>query len=221
VSHLHLPDGLLPIWLWGSALLAVLAILALTARGGAPHRVAYQGAVGALMLAAMAIPLGPIEYHLSLAGPVGVLLGAAGAFQVVFVVSTMLAFLGHGGITVVGLNTLVLGAAAITAHLAFAPLAARLRPALALALASILGHLVSGAGWILIVGLALRAPQRPQSLVSVTPHLELFTAAAVALWLAGALIEGLVAGGLGRFLAKVHPALLMPVVEAGEPAETT
>jgi cobalt/nickel transport system permease protein len=208
VSHLHLPDGLLPPWLWAPALLAVVVVLALTGRAGAPRRVAYQGAMGAMMLAAMAIPLGPLEYHLSLAGPVGVLLGPAGAFQVVFVASTILAFLGHGGLTAVGLNTLVLASAATTAHATFGVLGARIQPPLALALASVLGHAVSGAAWLAVVALALRAPQRPPSLVSAAAHPELLTAAALALWLVGAAFEALVAAGLGRFLARVHPALL-------------
>ena len=83
MSHLHIPDGLLPVWMWGAGLLVALAVLVESsrrARARSPQRIAYQGALGGLMLAAMAIPLGPFEYHVTLAGPMGILLGGAGAF---------------------------------------------------------------------------------------------------------------------------------------------
>ena len=126
MSHLHLPDGLLPLWLWLPALALVLATLLLSGRRIEPRRVAYQGALGAMMLAAMSVPLGPLDYHLALAGPVGVLLGPAASFQVVFVVTAILAFLGHGGFTAIGLNTLLLAGSATGAHLAFALTARRM-----------------------------------------------------------------------------------------------
>src|SRR5690348_4714845 len=102
--HLHVPDGVLPPLLWGPALgLAVFLLVAAARARAGPSRqqVAYQGAIGALALAAMAveIPLGPLEYHLTLVGPMGVLLGAGGSFQVIVVVNLILALLGHGGLT--------------------------------------------------------------------------------------------------------------------------
>src|SRR5437762_11065733 len=117
MSHLHIPDGVLPWTVWAPGLaLAVLGLLASAwaLRNASPREIAYRGSLGALVLAAMAlaVPLGPVEYHLGLLGPLGVLLGAAASFEALFVVSAILAFAGHGGLTVVGLNTLVLGAGA-------------------------------------------------------------------------------------------------------------
>ena len=208
VSHLHLPDGLLPVWLWGTALAIVLLLLALTGRGVEPRRVAYQGALAAMMLAAMAVPLGPLEMHLSLAGPVGVLLGPAASFQVMFVVSLILAFLGHGGLTTVGINVLVLSAAAIVAHFAYAALSRRLSPSSALGLATATGQTISGALWFLVVTLAMRVSPHPATLTRETPHLEVVSALMIALSLIGVIVESVVAFGIGRFLARVHPALL-------------
>src|SRR2546422_1035342 len=121
MSHLHIPDGLLPLWLWAPGLAVALVLLVGSTRSlrhANPQNVAYQGALGALALAAMAleIPLGPIDYHLSLLGPIGVLVGPAAAFQVMFVVSAILALVGHGGLTVIGLNALVLGSGAALAR---------------------------------------------------------------------------------------------------------
>jgi len=225
MAHLHIPDGLLPVWLWAGGLGLALLLVARAshvARSHSPQRIAYQGAMGGLMLAAMAVPLGPIEYHLTLAGPVGVLLGGAGAFQVAFVVSAILALMGHGGLTVVGLNALILGAAAMVASRAFDVMARWMRPAPSLALSAVAGHLVAGALWLAVVWLGMRlgvgslvpgaSPDARHALVAVL---------AAPLWLLGIAVEALVAYGLGRFLARVQPGLLPrsldAEVEAGAP----
>lgn len=209
MSHLHLPDGVVPWWLWAPALVLVVALLALAGRSRSAQRVAYQGALGGLMMAAMAIPLGPIEYHLTLVGPVGVLLGASGALPVIFVVSATLALVGHGGLTVVGLNTLVMGAVAVVARATYGVLARRLSPAWSLALASGLGHLVAGSLWLTIIVVTLRSGVDPTAtLVHAPARTELLAAVTLTLWIAGTLVESVVAFGIGRFLSRVHPALL-------------
>src|SRR5882672_936202 len=121
MSHLHIPDGILPpvLWVWGLILTGILLFLSGRAsRQSGPRMIAFQSALGGIMLAVMAVPV-PItafDYCMTLAGPVGVLLGASAAFQVSFVVTLILALLGQGGFTVVGLNTLVLGGGAILAR---------------------------------------------------------------------------------------------------------
>ena len=82
MSHLHIPDGVLPPWLWISGLGIALVVLFASARAtrdATRQSIAYRGALGGVVLLAMAIelPLGPIEYHLSLVGPIGVLIGLA------------------------------------------------------------------------------------------------------------------------------------------------
>jgi cobalt/nickel transport system permease protein len=212
MSHLHIPDGLLPVWLWASGLLLALALLARgsrRARDQSAQRIAYQGALGGLMLAAMALPLGPFEYHLTLAGPMGVLLGGAGAFQVAFVVSAILALMGHGGLTVVGLNALVLGSGAAVANQVYGAVARRLRPAPALAMATAAGQAVAGTLWLAVVGLGMRLDPAVASQVGVGDgRLGVFAAIALPLWVVGIVVESAVAFGLGRFLSRVQPGLL-------------
>jgi cobalt/nickel transport system permease protein len=221
MSHLHIPDGLLPVWLWASGLLLALALLARgsrRARDQSPQRIAYQGALGGLMLAAMALPLGPFEYHLTLAGPVGVLLGGAGAFQVAFVVSAILALMGHGGLTVVGLNALVLGSGAAVANQVYGAVARRLRPAPALALATATGQAVAGMLWLAVVGLGMRLDPAVASRVGVGDgRLGVFAAIALPLWAVGIAVESVVAFGLGRFLSRVQPGLLPHAAPAPAP----
>lgn len=112
MSHIHIPEGVMPWWLWLSGWLLALTLLAVASRRatatGSRRAVPLIGAVSALVLVSMASEIIPIAYHINLTVIAGVLLGpwlgAISAFIVVFV----LALLGHGGVTVVGLNTLVI-----------------------------------------------------------------------------------------------------------------
>jgi cobalt/nickel transport system permease protein len=218
MSHLHIPDGVLPVLLWAPGLALALLVLVVGARalrGTSPQRLAYQGALGALMLAAMAVevPLGPLEYHLTLAGPVGVLLGPASFFQVAFVANAILALVGHGGLTVVGLNSLVLGAGGMLARPVYEVFARRWRPPVALAATTALVQAVSGALWLAVMVTALRVQ-------AVGPHrVQLVAGVAFPLYLAGILIESAVAVGIARFLVRVRPDLLPgSAVAQGGPA---
>ena len=224
MSHLHIPDGLLPVWLWAGGLglsLLLLARASRIARDQSPQRIAYQGALGGLMLAAMTIPLGPLEFHLTLAGPVGVLLGGAGAFQVAFVVSAILALMGHGGLSVVGLNALILGAGAAVACRAYRLVSRWLAPAPSLALGTLAGQAVSGASWFAVVWLGMRLGVG-SLLPGAAPGARHGAIAALVLplWIAAFVVEALVAYGLGRFLARVQPGLLPHAVAAPEAAGT-
>ena len=112
MSHIHIPDGVLPLWLWVAGWAAALALLSLAShlakRTDARRAVPLVGAVAALVLVAMGTEIVPIAYHINLTVIAGVLLGPWLGAIAAFVVVLVLALLGHGGITVVGLNTLVI-----------------------------------------------------------------------------------------------------------------
>ena len=86
MSHLHIPDGILPpiLWIAGLVITALLLLWsAFATRGLGARGIAFQSALGGIMLAVMALPV-PItafDYCMTLAGPIGVLLGPASAFQ--------------------------------------------------------------------------------------------------------------------------------------------
>ena len=214
MSHLHIPDGVLPVVVWGPGLLVALLLLAVSARalrGATRQRVAYQGALGALVLAVMAVevPLGPLEYHLALLGPVGVLLGAAATFQVAFVASAILALVGHGGLTVVGLNALVLGAGGALARPVYKLLARRFSAAGSMAGGTAVAQAVSGALWLAVVALGVRAGAPGAA------RLGLFAGVAFPMWIVGILVESAVAFGIARFVVRVRPDLLPAARPAG------
>jgi cobalt/nickel transport system permease protein len=112
MSHIHIPDGVLPVWLWLAGWLAAFALLVvasrLAGRTEARRSVPLVGAVSALVLVAMSSEIVPIAYHVNLTVVAGVLLGPWLGVIAAFVVVLVLALLGHGGITVVGLNTLLI-----------------------------------------------------------------------------------------------------------------
>ncbi len=220
MSHLHIPDGVLPVWLWGPAWIATIVILIgvwRTQRDRKPQRIAYEGALGALMLAAMAmeVPFGPLEYHLTLAGPVGILLGPAGAFQAAFIASAVLAFIGHGGLTLIGLNALLVGTAAVVSALAYHGIRGPRLGARGFAAATAIGHSGSGIAWLTLVLVSARMRATDLGL-DTGGRLGLMSGVAIPMVLFGVLAESAVAFGLARFILKVRPDLLPGAVAAGE-----
>lgn len=113
MSHIHIPDGVLPWWLWLTGWLATAVLLGVAAnratRSGSRRAVPLIGAVSALVLVSMSSEIVPIAYHVNLTVVAGVLIGPWLGMIAAFIVVLVLALLGHGGVTVVGLNTLVIG----------------------------------------------------------------------------------------------------------------
>jgi len=218
MTHLHVPDGVLPLALWAPGLAVALLLLVPSVRASRLARrpsPGFQAALGGLMLAVMSIPvpLFAMEYCLTLGGPVGVLLGPAAAFQTVFVVSVILALLGQGGLTVVGLNALVLGAGAAVARPAYLALRGRLSAPAALAGATAIAQLAAGLLWFGVLALATRID--PAFLADPhSPRLTLLAGVTFAMWGVAIAIESAVAFGIGRFLGRVRPDLL-PGAERG------
>lgn len=112
MSHIHIPDGVLPWWLWVTGWVLALGLLSVASRFAirteSRRAVPLIGAVSALVLVSMGSEIVPLAYHINLTVIAGVLLGPwLGAISA-FIVVLVLALLGHGGVTVIGLNTLVI-----------------------------------------------------------------------------------------------------------------
>jgi cobalt/nickel transport system permease protein len=111
MSHIHIPDGILPLWLVALGWVAMVAwtgvAVRMTSQDEARRRVPLVGAMAALMLVGMSSEIIPIAYHINLTVLSGILLGPWLSVITAVVVNLMLGLVGHGGVTVIGLNTLV------------------------------------------------------------------------------------------------------------------
>jgi len=123
MSHVHLPDGVVPAIWWAAgyliSLIVVFAVLKRLNMEKVRGKIPEMAMMAAVMLITMSVPLGFIPFHMNFAALAGMLMGPGLGFVVVFVVNFILALLGHGGITVMGLNTLIIGVEALVGGAAF------------------------------------------------------------------------------------------------------
>jgi cobalt/nickel transport system permease protein len=123
VSHIHLPDGVLPVWLWASGFVVAIVVggilLRLTHKEELTRRLPLLGMMAAAMVLGAAVEIVPIAYHVNLTVISGILLGPSLIFLATLVVNVVLALFGHGGITVIGLNTLTLSIEGVLGYFLF------------------------------------------------------------------------------------------------------
>lgn len=194
----HLVDGVLsaPV-LFGSSAVAVATIGQGLRRIDA-ERLPYVGLMSAAFFVAslVHVPVGPSNVHLILSGLIGIVLGWA-AIPAIFVALLLQAiFFGFGGITVLGVNTLIMGLPAVVCSLAFAgPLRRGRSPVVLGAAAGTLG--VAGVALSVAAALALSgAAFVPAAKLVFVAHLPVMAAEAV--------MTGMVVG----FLQRVKPEVL-------------
>ena len=160
MSHIHLPDGVLPVWLWVSgwivAILGGMILSRLIKKDKLARRLPLLGMMAAAMVLGAAVEIVPIAYHVNLTIVSGILLGPSLIFLATFVVNIILALFGHGGITVIGLNTVILSIEGVAGYLFFRllwKLVRRLTPAAFFA--AFFGLLLSTFSMIGVVGLGV------------------------------------------------------------------
>lgn len=123
MSHIHLPDGIIPPFLWILAFLITFCIVYYIIKSikqdEIRHKIPHTGVAAAIMLLGMSVPLFIVPVHLSLAVLTGILIGPKLGFLAVLVVNFILAFIGHGGITLVGINTLIIGSEVVAGFYIF------------------------------------------------------------------------------------------------------
>lgn len=120
---MHIPDGILALPVLAAGWAITIALIAITLWrservGGViaaiPRLAVMTSAFFAVSL--LHIPVGPTCVHLTLAGLMGIILGML-AFPAIFIGLVLQAFLlGHGGVTVLGVNTVNLGIPALVAY---------------------------------------------------------------------------------------------------------
>lgn len=107
--HIHIPDGVLPVWLWLLGYFFTFICLAIVLPHLKNHlkTIPLVAVVSASVLLVMSVPLG-LPVHLNLMVLSALIVGPEWALIVALLCNFILASFGHGGLTIVGLNTLVL-----------------------------------------------------------------------------------------------------------------
>ncbi len=216
MAHVHVPDGVLPPWLVVAGFIAIAPLLYLAVRrtertvekARALSRLAVMSAV---MLVAMSIEL--VVTHVNLSVLSGIVLGPYPAFLAVFVVNLTLALVGHGGITVVGLNTLVVGAETTLGYFLFRGLKRLMSPGAGAAVTTIVAMIASA---FLLIGIGALSNIDPLRFMEagefwaekeVVPLRE-FGATVLVVAFIGAVVEAMAIGAAVGYLARVRPDLI-------------
>jgi len=231
MSHLHIPDGLLPVWLWLSGLVVALALvmfsLFMVRRMELRKKVPLIGMMSAMMLVGMNLEIIPIAYHVNLSVITAIILGPWLMVVTALIVNLLMAMVGHGGITVVGLNTIVIGAEGMLGYLLFSILKRLLKPGPAAAVSTVLALALSTCLMLFIVFVAnvnlnveaahglreiLDAPTVNTffDVFSVNKDFDfrLFAYAALGLGTLGWSIEAFVTAAAIKFITRVKPDMI-------------
>ncbi len=234
MSHIHLPDGVLPVWLWVSGLivtlLAGMILLRFSKKEELTKRLPLLGMMSAVMVLGASVEIVPIAYHVNLTVMSGILLGPSLIFLATLIVNVILALFGHGGITVIGLNTLILSIEGILGYFLFRALWKLFkRLAVAIFLATFLALFASTLSMIGVV--ALGAPHYEELIHSEGKgifefhlskekedhhegttqgrvDLRKFIGIVLPLGFIGWVLEGVITVLIGRYIYRLRPDLL-------------
>ena len=226
MSHIHLPDGILPFWLWiaGYAMEAVLVAIVWWRRRVKIElsQFAMLGVLSAIMILVMMIEIPPFSFHFNLSVATGIILGPKLAILAALIVNLILALIGHGGLTVIGWNSVVLSVEMIAGYYLFhlftrlhikLGLAAFIATFVALGLGTLCAYqvIVAASPWIdrqlasATLGAAENVPYARSGI-----HLDLGRIAALMFGIGalGWIVEGLLTAAVLGYLNKVYPTMV-------------
>ena len=225
MTHVMLPDGLLPWWISaGGALVAVLIVGASTVgmqAEASAKAVATTAVMTALMVVAMSVDLLPIGYELHGTVLAGIVVGPRMASVSAIGFNVVRALAGDGAITNLGLNTTLTWLEMVGGFVAFR-LLARLVLARRVALAGGLATVASLAGVTFVYLAVMLASGEESYSVAVSevgasvsdawrvPNVGAGAFAAITL-ISGAIgwtIEGLATGVLLAFIVRARPGMV-------------
>jgi cobalt/nickel transport system permease protein len=227
MTHMHIPDGILPVWLWVSGFILMVIILGFSLlqlrNMDMKRKIPLLGAVAAAILVAMSLEIFIIGYHVNLSVAAGILLGPALGFVAAFIANLMLALMGHGGITVMGLNTLLLGSEAVLGHTVFFLLGKRLPVFWRAATATVLTQFVAT---LLLIGVVAVSRVNPalfgheeEHAGAIRDSVRMFAAVVLSLGSIGWVIEAAITGSVMKFISQVKPDLLGHVLHRDKSTE--
>ena len=196
---MHISEGVLswPVLASGAALAAAGTAVGLKKLDY--DRIAQAGILSASFFVAslVHVPIGPSSVHLILKGVVGLLLGWAAVPAIVVALFLQAVLFQYGGITTLGVNTVIMAGPAVICYLVFAPMISK-KPRITFLAAFAVGFFSVLLGGI-IVGLALMFTEKnffEVAALVIAAHIPIM------------IIEGFVTAFCVSFLKKVQPSLL-------------
>jgi cobalt/nickel transport system permease protein len=236
MSHIHLPDGVLPVWLWALGFVVVIVIWMLLFRRmkkeELTRRLPLLGMMAAVMVLGASVEIVPIAYHVNLTVMSGILLGPTLVFLATFVVNVILALFGHGGITVIGLNTLIFSIEGASGYFLFHLFWRLLRRlSVAVFLATFLALAISTFSMIGVVSLGMshyeelihqerergilgfefgkeKEVHQKEGMSEKEVNLKRFITIILPLGFIGWLLEGVITAFVARYIHRLRPDLL-------------
>ena len=218
MTHMHIPDGILPVGLWvlGLIVMALAVGFSLFRLRGMDmiKKIPLLGAVSAAMLVAMSLEILPLFYHINLSVVAGILLGPALGFLAAFIANLILALMGHGGITVIGLNTLLLGSEAVLGHTLFYLFKNQLPVFWRAVTATVLTLFMTT---VALIGIVAVSHIDPELISHGDEHVlihegqvsvQTFAIMVLSLGVIGWSIEAAITGAVVKFISQVKPDLL-------------
>ncbi|HJH30117.1 MAG TPA: cobalt transporter CbiM [Methanosarcinaceae archaeon] len=200
----HISDGILAPWLWGSGWVITAAILAYTLKKMKIDDVPKLSVITAAIFVAslIRIPAGLTSVHLVLSGFAGVTLGIL-AYPCIFIALVMQAFLfQHGGITTIGINTVNMGVPALISFFIFKA-GMKLKLNIGIRKNEILFGAIAGGIAVALAVLLLAV----ELLVTGEQFTEIATTVVLA-HIPVILVEAIFTGVIAGFLATVKPEML-------------
>lgn len=202
---MHINEGVLTVSSAGMGLLAGGAALAAAGTAIGLRRMDYERVPQVAMLSAaffvaslIHVPLGPAEVHLVLNGLAGLVLGWAAFPAILIALVLQLLLFGMGGVTTLGINTVVMALPAVTAYYA----CNRSVRAAGETTAALAGF-AAGA-----LGIVLGATLLSAALLTTGAQFERIAEVVLVAHLPVAVVEGFVTSAAVVFLRKVRPELL-------------
>jgi ABC-type Co2+ transport system permease subunit len=161
MTHIMVPDGVLPWWLSVAGWLLAAALLSVAVwrvrAVPAVRMVPLAAVMTAVMVVVMSLEVVPIGYEPHLTVLTGILIGPWYGAIAAFLFNLLRALLGDGAFTNIGLNTMVTWIEIATgagAYWALRPLLRHRRPALAAGIATVAGLFVATLVFIGVVGVS-------------------------------------------------------------------
>jgi len=115
MAHIHLPDGIMPLewcalWFAVTAGILLVSLYMIKRKGASQRQVVLFALLTGLLFVIMQIPIpAPLGgTHLNFTPLAGILAGPWFGAIIVFLINVFSAAVGHGGVTVIGANTVVL-----------------------------------------------------------------------------------------------------------------